>query len=332
MKTTVFSLILLMILAGCGDKSEQSSSDSDIVGVDAYLVDTVNGEGDSDLSEQSDEKPDTFDESEMSDEVADESVDLSDEASDVKADESLDEVADETEDEVDDSDQSDEESDQSDDSEMPDDDIDNGPDVPLAGFGAISGECGFLNTELTDAGSHYFKNNIDFTTDPYDSEDYQYLTAGGKEIYDDGNLGGSSIYSEMFSYEVLYRCELATLLKTEAEIIYQNTSGKKTDFLAEIDGVKIGVSVTRALKYPFDAEYTVTDAENLLSDKLSDILLSSANAAPEDSWEKQILHVIAYSNQHAQSLLTAYGSLDSAVKADTVVIVTVSDGDDAFLY
>ena len=327
-KCLIFITVSFLFVVGCGDdnKNGEKTDDSDVAVVDLDLVD----------EEDEEDTDGTVDE--ISDEVADEITDLVDTEDEMNTDENPDESADETEDLIDEED-TDETVDESSDEvadetvdETPDDDIDNGPEVPLAGFGDISGECGFLDTELTDAGAHYFKNNIDFATDPYDSEDYQYLTLGGKEIYDDGNLGGSSIYSEMFAYEVLYRCELANLLKTEGEIVYQNSGGKKTDILVEIDSVKIGVSVTRALKYPFDAEYTVADAEDLLDGKLSDILLSSANVASEDSWQKQILHVIAYSDQHAQSLLTAYNSLDSAVKADTVVIVTVSDGDDGFLY
>lgn len=209
---------------------------------------------------------------------------------------------------------------------------DTGLGGPREGFGAISGSCGVLDDELTSAESFFIENAIDFGADPYDEADQSLLTDGGREIIADGNAGGSSIYSEVFAYEVLQRCELATLLKTENEVSYTVSDTSITDLLVEIDDLKIGVSVTRAVGWPREDPYTVQQAADLLTDKLQDIQESSANVAAEDAWAKQILHVIAYEAQHADSLATAYGQLDSAVLADTVVFVTVSDGDDSFLY
>lgn len=209
---------------------------------------------------------------------------------------------------------------------------DTGADVPREGFGAISGSCGVLDDELTSGESYFVENVIDFGDDPYDEADESRLTEGGREIIADGNAGGSSIYSEVFAYEVLQRCELAALLKTENEVSYTVSDTSITDLLVEIDGLKIGVSVTRAVGWPREDPYTVQQATDLLTDKLQDIQESSANVAAEDAWTKQILHVIAYEPQHADSLETAYGQLDTSVVADTVVFVTVSDGDDGFLY
>ncbi len=207
-----------------------------------------------------------------------------------------------------------------------------GPDAgEPTGFGFISGACGVLDDELTGTGAAFLENAIDFAMDPYDMGDFDRLTECGREIIRDGNAGGSSVLSEVFSYEVLARCEDAVLLKTETEIVYDQMS-KKTDLLVEIDGLKIGVSVTRAVGFPRDDPFPLMQASMLLEDKLSDILLSSAAVAPEDAWAKQILHVIAYADDHAAKLMTAYGQLDPAVTADTVVIVTVSNGDDMFLY
>lgn len=203
-------------------------------------------------------------------------------------------------------------------------------EVPLDGFGAISGECGVLDDELTSESSFFILNSIDFMTDPYDETDYPLLTEGGQEILDEVSAG-NTVYSKVFAYELLARCEFAELLKTESEIGYDPDTGR-ADLLISVDGLKIGVSVTKAVKYPFDAEYTVTDAQNLLTAKLTDIIESSKNVLPDDKWEKQILHVIAYSDQHAVSLRSAYDSLDDTVRTDTIVIVTVSNGDDSFLY
>ena len=209
------------------------------------------------------------------------------------------------------------------------------PDVrPAPGFGTISGECDVLDDELTSAGPALVRNAIDFGQDPYDEADKPLLTEGGQEIIDDGNAGGSSVLSEVIAYELLARCEGATLLKTEKEIIYAD-QGKITDQLVELDGLKIGVSVTRAYRGP-NNPYSLEAAQDLLADKLGDILLSSANVAPEDAWSKQILHVIAYEPEYADFVVQAWEDMDDPnladVRADTVVVVTVTDGEDGFAY
>lgn len=205
-------------------------------------------------------------------------------------------------------------------------------EYPLDGFGTLSGDCDVLDEELTASMPAYVENALDFGMDPYDESDKSRLTTGGMEIIDDGNAGGSSLLSEVFAYEVLYRCELAALIKTETEIQYADDQGKITDLLVEIDGFKIGVSVTRAVDFPFEDPYTVEQANTLLTDKLQDVQSSSQNVLPGDAWEKQILHVIAYAPGHEDSIETAFSQLDASVKADTILWVTVSNGEDAFLY
>ena len=210
-----------------------------------------------------------------------------------------------------------------------DDSGDSGIDVPLDGFGALSGDCGVLDEELLDANPAFFDGAIDFGAAAFDES---LLSAGGLEIYEAGNLGGSSIHSEVFAYEVLYRCELAELLYTEAEVVYIDPGGKKTDLVVRIDGELIGVSVTRAYLYPPDTPYTVDDAAELLDRKLADILLSTANVSEEQRWSKQILSVLAYTPEHAARLADAWPTLDPAVRADTIVFVTATEGDDEFMY
>lgn len=200
----------------------------------------------------------------------------------------------------------------------------------LPGLGMISGECGLIDAmELDSPSAFTFQNAIDFGVVGWD---YDMLTPEGQQVYDAGNLGGSSLESEVIAFEVLARCEGASLLATEGDIVYTDPMGIKTDILVEMDGRVVGVSVTRAVGFPFDAPYTEMQAADLLSGKLTDILASTANVAPRDAWVKQILHVIAYADMHAQSILAAYATLPPEVTADTVLLVTVTNGDDAFVY
>jgi len=210
-----------------------------------------------------------------------------------------------------------------------DTDTDGGLEVPLDGFGDISGACGILDqTVWSSTDSVLFRNAIDLGVADFD---YAALSVGGQKVYDDGNLGGNSLHSEIFSYEVLYRCELADLLKTEAEILYLDTGGKKTDLLVFIDSVKVGVSVTRAYYY-WPGPLPYADAYSLLVDKCADVLLSADNADPVDAWDRSVLHVIAYDAPDADVIETAFAAMDATMVADTILLVTVTDGNDEYIY
>lgn len=205
--------------------------------------------------------------------------------------------------------------------------------VPLAGFGAITGMCGVLTpAELDGTTPLWFGGTLDFGSDRYDDPaERPLLTSGGVEIILDGNAGGSSLYSEVFAFEWLARCELATLLKTETEIVY-DVDGKKADLLVEIDGRKVGVSVVRFVKFPFDAAYTVDDALPLVERKLDDLQLATMQVSAADRWTTQMVAAIAYSPQHAQVAMQAWNMLDTQTRGAGILIVVVSEGDDMFIY
>jgi hypothetical protein len=197
-------------------------------------------------------------------------------------------------------------------------------------WGTLSSPCGGIDgTEIESTSPFYFENSIDFGAQGWDPN---LLTPEGLHVFQDNNLGGSSLESEVLSFEVLHRCDLAELVKTEGEISYQNTGGKKTDLLVTIDGHKVGVSVTRAFHYPPAAPYTEAEALSLLTGKLDDVLLSSANVSPADAWDKQILHVIAYDPSYLPVIEQAYNQVPTATKADTVLLVTVTNGNDTYIY
>jgi hypothetical protein len=201
---------------------------------------------------------------------------------------------------------------------------------PLDGYGAISGACGEIDLDdLVDPQPEILENTVDFSG--LAAFDVSLLSPDGQLMWEKGNLGGSSVLSEIMAFEMLQRCDGAKLLKTETEIDY-DTSSKRTDILVEIDGEKVGVSVVRAMSYPEGAEYTLETATDKLQGKLSDILLSTASVSAADAWHKQILAVIAQTPDHAAKIEQAWAGLDAAVKADTIVAITVSEGTDQFLY
>ena len=74
----------------------------------------------------------------------------------------------------------------------------------------ISGDCFVLDDELTDTAPSLFSNAIDFGEQGFDEAS---LSEDGALLYATDNAGGSSIYSEVFSFELLHHCEDAKLLK-----------------------------------------------------------------------------------------------------------------------
>jgi hypothetical protein len=200
------------------------------------------------------------------------------------------------------------------------------------GFGQLSGMCGVLAAaDLTGAAPELFRDTLTFDRRYNDPADRPLLTPGGLHLAETPNAGGSSGFSEIFAFEQLARCEHAALLKTETEIVY-DTAGKITDMEVQIAGHKIGVSVTRAVAYPFGQPYTLTTATTLISRKLGDIHMSTANVSAQDLWDKQVLAVLAWDDQAADVIGQAWTNLDAATKANTLVIVTSTAGDDTFIY
>lgn len=212
--------------------------------------------------------------------------------------------------------------------DMPRDLRDMSPDA----LGALLGMCDVLEEmDLTSPDPQLLKNILDFGTDPYDAQDEPRLTPGAQRVLNDPNAGGSSIFSEVFSFEVLARCEAAALLKTETQIEYVPNPASITDLLVEIDGLKVGVSVTRAYRGPM-GKPDAADATRLLTKKLGDIQDSTRDVLEADRWTKQILHILAYSPEFADTFETAYQGLSIDLKADTIVIITVTNGEDEVVY
>jgi hypothetical protein len=196
----------------------------------------------------------------------------------------------------------------------------------LDGFALITGG-DQIDDELLSATWSLITNDLDFGADPYDDGDFSLLTPEAQQILTDGDD-----IEAAFSIELLARAESAELLKTFTEIIYDDPAGKKTSYSVQIDGITIGVKVTRAVKFPPDSALTTDEAKSLLEGKLDDILQSSANVSPADAWQKQILHVLSYSPENSAALLAALPQISQTLLGDTIVMITTTGGDDDFLY
>jgi hypothetical protein len=194
-------------------------------------------------------------------------------------------------------------------------------------LGTLSGSCGAIKALLASAAPSLEKDELVFAM----GEKYEKasLSTDGQRMFDTPNAGGSSTESEVMSLEVLRACESAKLLKTETEIAYappDNTGPPTiTDLSVEIDGKKVGVSVTRAYR-PQAQPFPDADVKSLLEKKLEGVNRSSQRVLPQDKWVKQILHVFAANKSQADAVVRVLPTIDAAIRADTIVLLTQTTG------
>lgn len=206
-------------------------------------------------------------------------------------------------------------------------------DVPVSAgvdtaWGTITGACGQLSSLLATAEGAFAENVYTFTASG--SFDASALGAGPKKRFEGENAGGSSVCSEVMSMQLLLDCEGGVVVKTENEIIYAS-EGKKADYLMELTGQKVGVSVTRAYKGPAIDVYTADDATQLLEKKLLGMQQALTNVAVEDAWSQTMVHVWTLHPAWALTVALAWEGLDPALKKGVLVLVTVEEGSDAIV-
>jgi len=213
--------------------------------------------------------------------------------------------------------------------DSPDATHDTAPPEPVDIYGDGPFDCDFVPPEdLTGAEPSFRQTTVRVQDAPTTAQ----LSEGGREVLEDGNLNPNSLQSELLAFEVLHRCEGVSLIYTEGEVPYTNPDGKKTDLVVTWDQARIGVSVTRAVGFPPDDPWGVDKATTLLTDKLEDVRRSSDNVREDEAWAKQILFVAAYAPEHGDSLWQAWQALDPEVTGDIAVVVSITDGDDDFIY
>lgn len=200
-------------------------------------------------------------------------------------------------------------------------------------LGTLSGACGTLMPRLRDPSPALVEDSLVFM--PPEVWGRAALSPDGQRFFDTPNAGGSSLESEVMSFEVLRYCEGAALYKTETEIAYAppDDAGANTitDYEVTMYGEKVGVSVTRAYKPSGLGAYTDAEVRSLLEKKLQGVVRSSVRVMPADRWVKQILHVWVANAQARAAVERVWPQLDAATRADTIVLLTTTTGG-GFIY
>ncbi len=105
------------------------------------------------------------------------------------------------------------------------------------------------------------------------------------------NAGGSSVNSEAISLEMLHATLRAQLWRTETQVRYLFRHSSIVDYVATYHGMRLGVSVTRAMKYK--GEFGPADADSLLLKKLKGLKNASEAVEPSHAWTRRMLHIWA---------------------------------------
>ncbi len=199
-------------------------------------------------------------------------------------------------------------------------------------LGTLYGPCGVLRAQITAPTPSIFNNSLVFV--PSEMYTRAALSPGGQRIFDTPNAGGSSIESEVMSFEVLHYCEGATLAATETEIMYappdDGGANSITDILVSINGMRVGVSVTRIYR-PAPMVLTDADVRSQLVTKLVGVNRSSQRVLPAQRWVKQILSVMVANQTVADQVLRVWPTIDAATRADTIIMMTTTRGG-GFIY
>lgn len=135
------------------------------------------------------------------------------------------------------------------------------------------------------------------------------------------NAGGSSFVSEVFSYLIVKKeFDKVELLYSETDIDYP-VGSKITDYVIKQEEIKIGVSVTRAMKWR--GRFTMDDAWRLLNKKLYGILNSSMNMPKYCRLDHQILHIWVKENYMLPLLIMAFKLCSRDLKSNTRLLLTL---------
>ncbi|ORX99598.1 hypothetical protein K493DRAFT_406205 [Basidiobolus meristosporus CBS 931.73] len=160
---------------------------------------------------------------------------------------------------------------------------------------------------------------LDTLQQPFESFN---LSEGSRRIRDLPNAGGSSVFSEALSYELLHRLlPNLKLYATEMEVTYFPTGGPMTDYLVSFNvdqyNPTIGVSVTRA--FAFRRQFTKFDALRILRKKLLGVKRSTRTVVGCDL-KKQLLHIWAPTGSVARLVRRIFWSLEDEVRSNTFVV------------
>ena len=147
-----------------------------------------------------------------------------------------------------------------------------------------------------------------------------------QRMKNESTLNDSSRKSEIKSFELIQhmlstKTNMARLMETEGQIVYQSERSKKTDFSFEFEGKLFGVQVTRAFRHPYKPG--IRQIKQLILKKMDGIIKSTSEQAGCRKWEKQILHVWTKEEEDLVDVVrNTFEEAREEQKSNTILLIT----------
>lgn len=151
------------------------------------------------------------------------------------------------------------------------------------------------------------------------------LSDDARRILEEPNAGGCSSWSETLSFVIIETifAPHASLVHTEMALEYYWPC-RITDYSVMLWNHPVGVSVTRAMKWK--SRFTRDDATRLLEKKLEGIRQSTQHVVRQQSWTRQILHILIRRKYMLKPLRRSYRHLlehRPELCGNTIVLLTL---------
>jgi hypothetical protein len=127
-----------------------------------------------------------------------------------------------------------------------------------------------------------------------------------QKILHEPNAGGASVVSEALSAEYMARRFGARDIVTEMAIQYWFPNWKRIDYIASFFGGRVGVSVTRAMGYPYATDFEMEDAIRLCEKKLNGLVIAKSGISSSCRYERSILHCFCQTEEISNMMLIAF--------------------------
>lgn len=139
----------------------------------------------------------------------------------------------------------------------------------------------------------------------------------------------SSKYNEAISINYFKEKFKATGFLLEMEVKYYFERWKIVDYICNIYGHRVGVSVTRAINF-FDLEhFTTKQAKELINKKLFGLIMARKCVSQEHSFDMCFLHIWCYNEEAAKCIEEVYDEVikgdDSDTYKEVIILTTVCD-------
>lgn len=143
------------------------------------------------------------------------------------------------------------------------------------------------------------------------------------------NFNERSKLSEMTSMYILNKYFGARSVKNECDVKYYNEFWKKCDYITNIDGHNLAISVARMngpiyFYIPTDIRYCLGALE-LLYKKMYGLVVARIGILDDVSYDNSILHIFVSNERSARAIVSVFNCMNDDVKSDISLVITVID-------